>query len=42
MSSDLKDLSTYSEESFDFIDTPPAPPPEPESTKYGVRSTAVS
>lgn len=42
MSSDLKAASTYSEESFEFIETPSAPAPEPESSKYGVRTTAVS
>lgn len=34
--------SEYSEELTNFIDTPAAPPTAPESTQFGVRSTAVS
>lgn len=34
--------SEYSEELTNFIETPAAPAPAPESTEFGVRSTAVS
>lgn len=31
-----------SEDSFEFIDTPPAPSPAPEANNFGVRTTSVS
>ena len=34
--------SEYSEELTNFIKTPSVPAPAPESTEFGVRSTAVS
>ncbi|KAK5012940.1 hypothetical protein LTR60_004121, partial [Cryomyces antarcticus] len=32
--------STTSEESFEFVETPPAPSPAPQANKYGVRTTS--
>lgn len=42
MASNDKYESQYSEELTNFIDTPAAAAPAPESTEFGVRSTAVS
>ena len=42
MSNDVKNESLYSEEEIEYIETPATEPPAPESTQYGVRSTAVS
>jgi len=41
MAEALKAPSTTSEESFDFIETPAAPSPAPETRNYGVRTTSV-
>lgn len=41
MASENKASSTTSEDSFEFVATPAAPGPAPETRNYGVRTTSV-